>query len=74
MTSASQFRVAKMIAYKAEDGTLTPKEGKWQRLGEVYVDWVKSQEKVADKLREAAASGDENAKRKAMKDFKVKEI
>lgn len=72
MTSATQFRVAKMIAYKADDGTLKPKTGKWERLGEVYIEWVKEQEKAADELREAASTGDVKAKAKAMKKFKTK--
>lgn len=72
MTSATQFRVAKMIAYKSETGELKAKEGKWNRLGEIYLDWVKEQEKIADELRAAAASGDTKAKEKAMDKFKVK--
>jgi hypothetical protein len=72
MTAGTQFRVAKMIAYKDEAGNLKAKEGKWERLGEVYLNWVKEQEKVAEELRQAAKTGDVKAKEKAMKKFKVK--
>lgn len=71
LTSGQRFRVAKMIAYKADNGNLEPKT-KWGNLGAWYIEWEKNQEKVADKLRVAASTGDESAKKELMKEFKVK--
>lgn len=70
LTSGQRFRVAKTVAYK-DGNTLVSKE-KWGDLGKWYIEWEKSQEKVADKLRQAAANGDEVTKEKLMKEFKVK--
>lgn len=72
LTAATQFRVAKMIAYKDESGNIKAKEGKWNKLGNYYIEWVKEQEKVAQELREAAKNNDSEAKAKAMKKMKTK--
>jgi hypothetical protein len=71
LTAGQRFRVAKMVAYKDTAGKLQPKP-KWEKLGEYYIEWEKGQEKVADKLRAAAVTGDVEAKKELMKEFKVK--
>lgn len=71
LTAGQRFRVAKMVAYKDTAGKLQPKP-KWEKLGEYYIEWEKGQEKVAEKLRVAAATGDTEAKKELMKEFKVK--
>lgn len=71
LTTGQRFRVAKMIAYKDAAGKLQPKP-KWEKLGQYYIEWETAQEKVADKLREAAATGNVEAKKELMKEFKVK--
>jgi hypothetical protein len=71
LTSGQRFRVAKMIAYKDEKGNLQPRE-KWGRLGEYYIGWEKSQEKIAQEIRVANSNNDEGAKKELMKQFKVK--
>jgi hypothetical protein len=71
LTAGQRFRVAKMVAYKDAAEKLQPKP-KWNQLGEWYIEWEKGQEKVADELRKAAASGDKEKTKELMKDFKVK--
>ena len=70
LTSGQRFRVAKMVTNKTGN-VLTPVE-KWKDLGNWYIEWENNQEKVADELRKVAATGDEVAKAKLMKQFKVK--
>lgn len=72
LTTSQRFRVAKMVAYKDKiTNDLVAKE-KWAKLGEWYIAWEKNQEKIADKLRAAAVSGDIDETEKLTKDFKVK--
>lgn len=70
LTSGQRFRVAKTVAYKEGD-KLVAKE-KWGKLGEYYIEWETAQEQVAQKLRDAAASGDKEATEKLKKEYKVK--
>lgn len=71
LTAGQRFRVAKMLVYKDKSDQLQPKP-KWGKLGQLYINWEKNQEKVADQLRAAAASGDTTKKEELMKEFKVK--
>lgn len=71
LTAGQRMRVARQIAYKDQAGMLQPKE-KWGDLGKWYSEWENNQAKVAEKIREAAASGDEDAKKELKKQFKVK--
>lgn len=72
LTAGQRFRVAKMVAYKDTAGNLQPKP-KWKNLGQWYIDWEKNQEKVANQLREVAATtNDPEKKKELMKEFKVK--
>lgn len=73
LTSGQRFRVAKMVAYKDAAGNLQPKT-KWPELGKAYIAWEKNQEAVAQKIRNAVESGDETARKDALKEFKVKAI
>jgi len=71
LTSGQRFRIAKMLAYKDESGKLQPK-AKWDKLGAWYIEWENDQEKVADKIREAAESGDFVKAKELSKNLKVK--
>ena len=70
LTSGQRFRVAKSLCNKKDD-ELIPKE-KWNKLGNWYMEWETNQEKVADKLRDAASRDDKEAKVELMKQVKVK--
>ena len=72
LTTGQRFRVSKTVCYKEKGADkLTAKE-KWGKLGGYFIEWETGQEKVADKLREAASTNDTVAKAKLMKQFKVK--
>ena len=62
LTAGQRYRVVRMMKNTEKYPTLST----W------YNEWETSQEKIADKLREAADSGDTEAKEKLMKDYKVK--
>jgi len=63
LTSGQRYRVSRMLDFNAE---------KWGELPKWYDLWEGNQEKVADKLRQAAADGDTEATEKLKKEFKVK--
>jgi len=62
LTGGQRYRVSRMLKNTA----------KWPNLSEWMNEWETSQEKIADKLREAAATGDKAATEKLMKEYKVK--
>ena len=72
LTAASRFRFGKMVVYKDEKGNLQPKIGIWEKVANWYIEWEKSQEKVATKLREAFSKGDKETTQQLLKEYKVK--
>jgi len=71
LTSGQRFRISKMLAYKDTAGNLQPKD-KWNQLGTWYIEWEKDQEKVADTVRAAAATGDFEKAKELSKGMHVK--
>ena len=70
LTGGQRLRVARSVCSK--DGeTLTPR-AKWGDLGEWYKEWESGQEVVAQQARDAFSEGDETARKKAVKNLKVK--
>jgi len=64
LTSGQRYRVSRMMK----------NETKWPNLSTWYNEWETAQEAVAEKLREAAVSGDKEATEKLKKEFKVKAV
>jgi hypothetical protein len=70
LTTGQRFKVSKTVCYK--DGDVLKAKEKWGELGNYFIEWENGQEKIADKLRDAASNDDVETKEKLMKEYKVK--
>jgi len=73
LTSGQRSRMYGILVYKHPvTGQLEAKEGKFRPIAELYIQWEKKQEKIAQGLRDAFVKGDDKTIAKLKKEFKVK--